>query len=76
MYLFKLNTDLVSYANGNTHFAMGSSELEVIKGNMRSVENYDFWSLRKNGSVTLKTWQKIPPMMLAGYQFLSRISLQ
>ena len=46
VFLFIPNIDLVSYANDNTPFAMGSPELEVINEIRTVVENLTlrFWN--------------------------------
>ena len=43
LFLFKPNIDLVSYADDNTPFAMGSSELEVINEIKSVVESLTLW---------------------------------
>ena len=47
LFLFIPNIDLVSYADDNTLFAMGSSELEVIKEFKTVAESLTLW-FRKN----------------------------
>ena len=43
LFLFTPNTDLVSYADDNTVFRMGSSELEVINGIKSAAESLSLW---------------------------------
>ena len=43
LFLFIPNTDLVSYADENTPFAMGSSELEVVHEIKSVAENLTLW---------------------------------
>ena len=43
LFLFIPNIDLVSYADDNTPFAMGSSELEVINEIKSVVESLTLW---------------------------------
>ena len=43
LLLFTLSTDLVSYADDNTPFAMGSSELEVINEIKSMAESLTLW---------------------------------
>ena len=52
LFLFKPNIDLVSYADDNTPFAMGSSELEVINEIKSVVESLTlwFWNNYESGS--------------------------
>ena len=47
LFLFKPNIDLVSYADDNTPFAMGSSELEVINEIKSVVESLTLWFWNK-----------------------------
>ena len=43
LFLFISNTDLVSYADENTPFTMGSSELEVVHEIKSVAENLTSW---------------------------------
>ena len=43
LFLFIPNIDLVSYADDNTPFAMGSSELEVINEIKSMAESFTLW---------------------------------
>ena len=43
LFLFIPNIDLVSYADDNTSFAMGSSELEVINEIKAVAESLTLW---------------------------------
>ena len=43
LFLFKPNSDLVSYADDNTLFAIGSPELEVINEIKSVVESFTLW---------------------------------
>ena len=47
IYLFVPNVDLVSYADDNTPFAMGSSELEVINEIKNVAESLTLWFRNK-----------------------------